>query len=599
MEQRQSILDGQMNILGLSTMGASSAAITINGEVVAAIEEERSTRLKNDGGFPHEAIRICLEVAGLRMSDLDEIAIYWQPWRVFGRGKGVLSSLVTNPRSAQFRLKKVFDTFKDSETQSYPELRGSWMDLFKVKSVLQSEHGPFTASIRYFDHHDCHAASIYYLTNFSRAICLSYDGGGESHSTVLYAVENGRFERLKAIPWPNSLGHFYSAFTGFLGFRMLEGEYKMMGLAPYGEPRFKDVILEKIIRKKSDGEYQLNTRILDYHAALHGVFSPELRNLFGESRDPSGEFSEVHRDIAASVQAAYEEVLYHILEWAKSKRPEYENLCIAGGCGLNVTANGKIVGGGLFSKVLIPPAPHDAGAAVGAAFLANSSNGYPREALSMPHPYLGRAYSDTEIVAAFEEKGFPVPQRYEEEDLLEVIASALARGEVAAWFQGASEFGPRALGNRSFLADPRYDSVREVLNQKIKKRELFRPFAPSCKLEVASDYFEIDQESPYMNIVAEVRDDKRTVIPAVTHVDNTARVHTVDRETNPLYWKLLDAFEQKTGVGVLLNTSFNIQEPIVESPAHAIDCFLRSSVEWLVVGSYVCDSTWRAKVTSP
>jgi len=458
---------------------------------------------------------------------------------------------------------------------------------------LTRDHGKFSAKLRYFDHHDCHAASIYYISGFDRTICLTYDGGGESHSTVIYAIDNGRFEKLKSIAWPNSLGHYYSAFTGFLGFRMLEGEYKMMGLAPYGNPKFKDLILDKIIKKKKNGGYWLNRFILNYHAAFHGEFTTELRTLFGNPRDPNGEFTNHHMDIAASVQSAYEEILLHIVSWARLQRPNYENLCIAGGCGLNVTANGKIVSNKLFSKVLIPPVPHDAGGAMGAAFLAETTEKNSIKNLSMPHPYLGKMYSQSEISEAFEHKGLPLPNVFGEDELLDLISKALCRQEIVAWFQGRSEFGPRALGNRSFLADPRFDSIREVLNSKIKKRELFRPFAPSCKVEVVNDFFEISQESPYMNIVASVKYDKRDVIPAVTHIDGTARVHTVDRNVNPLYWNLINAFEEKTGVGVLLNTSFNIQEPIVENPAQAINCFLKSSVEWLVLGSFVCDSEWR------
>jgi carbamoyltransferase len=588
-----------MKVLGLSTMGNSAASITVNGKVIAAIEEERLTRIKNDGGFPYKSIESCLNIANFNLAEIDEIAIYWKPWNFIGRVSAVLRGLVTDPKNAKFRVKQSSQAILGVKAlDNYPELRGSWLDLFKIKAILISKFGEFSAKIRFYDHHDCHAASIYYLTNFDRAICLTYDGGGESDSTVIYAINNGKFEKLKTIAWPNSLGHFYSSFTGFLGFRMLEGEYKMMGLAPYGNPRFKDIILEKILNKREDGNYHLNTKILNYHAALNGNFSSELVHLFGESRKATDEFNDHHKDIAASVQAAYEEILLHMLSWAKSKKPTYENLCIAGGCGLNVTANGKIVKNNIFNKVLIPPAPHDAGAAIGASFLAESLSGLSRDKLLMPTPYLGKSYQDGEIIKAFEDMGLQPPLRFKEDELIEIISEALTRHEVVAWFQGGSEFGPRALGARSFLADPRDESIREVLNTKIKKRELFRPFAPSCKKEVANDYFELDQESPYMNIVARVRADKQEIIPAVTHTDGTARVHTVDRDVNPLYWKLIDAFEKKTGVGVLLNTSLNIQEPIVENPTQAINCFLRSSVDWLAIGPYLCDSKWRNQVAS-
>jgi len=586
-----------MNILGLSTMGGSAASIMVDGVIVAAIEEERLTRIKNDGGFPYESIEMCLSIAKMDMTDIDEIAIYWRPWRFVSRSKSVLLGMVSDPKSAKFRLERTFRSiFGAGDLNIYPELRGSWASLFKVKSLLVRRFGEFSAKIHYYDHHDCHAASIYYVTNFERAICLTYDGGGESDSTVVYAIEDGHMKKIKTIAWPNSLGHFYSAFTGFLGFRMLEGEYKMMGLAPYGEPRFKNIILEKILQKKDNGDYFLNTRILNYHAALHGKFSSELVGLFGNPRMAGDAFTSLHKDIASSVQAAYEEVFLHILSWAKSKRPSFNNLCISGGCGLNVTANGKVISNNIFNKVLIPPAPHDAGAAVGACFLAGKAHGMLKENMSMHTPYLGKEYSDNEIEQAFKNANLPLPTKLNNEKLIDIVSESLMNQEIVAWFQGKSEFGPRALGSRSFLADPRNDSIREVLNLKIKKRELFRPFAPSCKKEVAHKYFELSQDSPYMNIVARVVQDKRRVIPAVTHTDGTARVHTVDKISNPIYWKLIDSFEEKTGVGVLLNTSLNIQEPIVENPSQAISCFLRSSVDKLAIGSYLCDQEWRNKV---
>jgi carbamoyltransferase len=587
-----------MRVLGLSTMAASAAALAVDGRIVAAIEEERLTRVKNDGGFPHEAIATCLDIAGLRLADIDQVAVYWQPWRFGTRSLAVLGGLFSDPASAAARLWRSVETMRgdNSANPRYPELRGSWLDLFRVRSLLAGRHGTFNGAIRYFDHHDCHLASIYYISGFERALCLSYDGGGESHSTVISAVDNGRTTRLKAIGWPNSLGHYYSAFTGFLGFRMLEGEYRMMGLAPHGTPRFKQVILDEILRLRADGEYTLDTRILNYHAALIGEFSAPLRERLGEPRDPEAAPTARHCDVAASVQAAYEEAFLHMLRWAKAQRPDFDHLCIAGGCGLNVTANGKAIAHGLFKKVLIPPAPHDAGCAIGAAFLSSLAAGMAPGGLRMPSPYLGRAFGANEIAKAFADRGWLLPQRLSEDELVRTTADVLAQGSVVAWFQGASEFGPRALGNRSFLADPRDDSIGEALNAKIKKREPFRPFAPSCKAEVAKDFFEIDQESPYMNIVAPVRPDKRHTIPAVTHIDGTARVHTVERNSNPLYWRLLDAFEARTGVGVLLNTSFNIQEPIVESPEQAVDCFLRSSVDWLAIGPFICGPDWRARV---
>ncbi len=585
-----------MKVLGLSTMGNSAATLVAGGFVIAAIEEERLTRLKNDGGFPHNAIRVCLDIAGLKLADIDEIAVYWQPWRIWGRAGAVTLDLLKDPHSARVRLRRSFDALAGGSSNQYPELRGSWMDLFRIRQIVEQAHGPFSGRIRFHDHHDCHAASAFLTSEFDQALCLSYDGGGEVHSTVVYAMENGAVARLKSLRWPNSLGHYYSTMTGFLGFRMLEGEYKMMGLAPYGKPRFKTAILRDLLQIRPNGDYRLNTKVLNYHAALRGQFSPRLTAILGEPRNPNSPFSEHHGDVAASAQAAFEEVFLHLLRWAKQKRPEIDKLCITGGCALNVTANGKAAAEGLFRRIAISPAPHDAGAAIGAALLSEARSYRQPSRSPMASAYLGRSYSESEVLAIFAANGLPAPRRLDDAELVEFVADVLVKQEIVAWFQGASEFGPRALGNRSFLADPRSDSIRDVINAKIKKRELFRPFAPSCKVEVARTFFEMDQDSPYMNIVASVRPDKRAVIPAVTHVDGTARVHTVVRCTNPLYWQLLDAFERRTGVGVLLNTSFNIQEPIVESPRDALQCFLRSAVDWLVLGNLVCGAEWRKQI---
>jgi len=590
-----------MKVLGLATMGSSSAAVIVDGVVIAAIEEERLTRLKNDGGFPYKAIELCLEIANLELSDIDVVAVYWKPWRVFSRTYKVVSGVFSNTGNIVdvfHRGMNAFVNANNSVKNNYPELRGSWLDLFKIRSLLSQEFGEFNAKIEYHDHHDCHAASVYFISKYQESICLSYDGGGESDSTVIYHIKNGNFEKLKNIKWPNSLGHFYSAFTGFLGFKMLEGEYKMMGLSPYGKPIFKDVILDEILQKRDNGEYYLDTGILNYHSALEGNFSKRLKDIFGNNRKDSEDFTEHHQNIASSVQAAYESILLHILSWAKNQRPDVRTLCISGGCGLNVSANGEVMASGMFDEVSIPPAPHDAGCSIGAAFLSERHRNN-KTTLSMPTPYLGKSYTDDEILAAFKSLGLKAPSRYSESDLISTVSSVLVKSGIVAWFQGGSEFGPRALGNRSFLADPRSDSIREIINDKIKKRELFRPFAPSCKREVMMDFFEMKQASPYMNVVAKVAEGKRSIIPAVTHIDNTARIHTVDKEVNPLYWKLIDSFEKQTGVGVLLNTSLNIQEPIVESPVQAINCFLRSSVDCLAIGSFICDSEWREECNKP
>ncbi len=587
-----------MKVLGLCTMGNSAACIVIDGFVISAIEEERLSRIKNDGGFPLKAIKRCMSDKKISFKEIDAIAVYWQPWRIFTRVLGVLKLFLENPFYIKYFFSSILQSFFGyKKNNNYPELSGSWLELFFIRSKLQSNFenfDEFKGKIYFLDHHECHAASSAFISGFSEKICLTFDGGGESISTAIFLCDkNQNLKKIKSLNWPNSLGHFYSAFTGYLGFRMLEGEYKMMGLAPYGNPKYKDIILDNILLKKNGGNYYLNTKILNYHMALNGKFSSELVRLFGPPRKKSDVFSQKHKDIASSVQSAFEEILLHMLKWVKSEYSDYNNLCIAGGCALNVTANGKVTSRGLFDQIFIPPGPHDAGSAIGAAFLVERNNSNKTE-FTMKDAYTGPSYDDSFIINTFKKLNLSIPTKMNEMNLLNFTSKKLAEGQVIAWFQSSSEFGPRALGNRSFLADPRYDNIRETINQKIKKRELFRPFAPSCKLEVKNTFFEINQDSPFMNIVANVKKEKMNIIPAVTHTDGTARVHTVSRETNELYWKLLDQFEKITGVGVLLNTSFNIQEPIVESPLDAINCFLRSKVDVLIIGNYVCDANWRS-----
>ena len=462
-----------------------------------------------------------------------------------------------------------------------------------MRRILAAAFGDCRAEIAFYDHHLTHQLYGEALRDWPVCLSLSYDGGGEADSTVLSLVEGGRRTDLKRIAWPNSLGHFYSYFTGYLGFRMLEGEYKMMGLAPYGAPILRDVLLEKVLRLTPDGGYLLDTRLADYHRALEGSFAPEMSALVGPPRAPDAAPSEAHLALAASVQAAFEDAQRHLLAWAKALHPGVDRLVLSGGCALNVTANGRILQSGLFSEIIAPPAPHDGGCAVGAALAHLAARGRPSPG-NVASPYFGPAFDDATIAAAFAALGLPEPRRVDEDGLIAEVVETLANRGIVAWHQGRTEFGPRALGSRSILADPRDDAIREDINAKIKKRELFRPFAPSTTLEACGDFFEIAQASPYMNILAAVRPERRAVIPAVTHVDGTARVHTVSREANPLYHRLITAFGARTGVPVLLNTSFNIQEPIVNTPEEAIATFLRSDMDLLAIGGFVADRAWRA-----
>lgn len=422
------------------------------------------------------------------------------------------------------------------------------------------------------------------MKNWNKCISLSYDGGGESYSTVLSSYIDGKKKIISKQRWPNSLGHFYSFFTGYLGFKMLEGEYKMMGLAPYGEPIWTDLILDKILVLKNNGKYQFNTQLCDYHAALKGVFDPTLEKLFCKRRKDNLDPDQEQINLATSVQHAFEKALIHILEPSLLSNPKIKKLVISGGCALNVTANGKLLSSKIFDEIIIPPAPHDAGCAIGAVLCVLDKLKIPTNSKSVTSPFLGRKYSTEAIKKDILEFCNFLPEEYEEASLINETANLLSQGNLIAWFQNASEFGPRALGSRSFLADPRNDKIREEINIKIKKRELFRPFAPSVIEEASSKFFEINQTSPYMNIVSKVKDDR---IPAITHIDGTARVHTVSKNINKKYHALISKFGEITGIPVLLNTSFNIQEPIVYSPKDALRTFLESKVDALVIGNFI------------
>ena len=581
-------------------MGSSSACIFKGDELIAAIEEERITRLKNDGGFPIESIKECLTIAGISISDVDSICVYWQPLKLLPRVVAVLKKILLSFKSVhaiKYTTDRINNLFFNKKNTLYPELRGGWIDLFFIRKILRKNLGLFNGNIFFLNHHLTHQAYAAAINNWKNSIILSYDGGGESDSTVISVNLNNKLTNLKKIKWPNSLGHFYSFFTGYLGFRMLEGEYKMMGLAPYGKPTYKTVILSKILILKKNGSYYFNSNLCDYHAALQGSFNSQLFELIGLPRLNNEDPTENHLNLAASVQAAFEEAQFHMLKWAKKLHPEVNNLVLSGGCALNVSANGKILNSGLFNKISLPPAPHDAGCSIGSV-LANHYNVDKIFNFSnfqnINTPYLGREYSNDEIFDAFNDLKMTIPTKLNDDDLIDRTSNELISKKIVAWFNGKDEFGPRALGSRSFLADPRNDNIRDEINKKIKKRELFRPFAPSVLEEACANYFEISQNSRYMNIVAKVIEDKKEIIPAITHIDGTARVHTVSSELNPMYYNLLKNFGEKTGVPVLLNTSFNIQEPIVKTPINAISTFLASGVDILIIGNYVCDDDWRA-----
>jgi carbamoyltransferase len=568
-------------------MGESAAALVKNGILVAAVEEERFTRIKHEGCFPLRSIEFCLAKEGIRLSDVSHVGVYWQPWRVGTRLRSVLGSAFRRPGAFIARLEAARREFSPAGAGKEMASHGSWLELFNIGSILERNFGSHKCDIRYLDHHRCHMASAFFASPFEEATVLTIDGAGEEVSTTL-AVGTGRELRvLRHAPWPNSLGHFYSTLTGYLGLGMLDGEYKMMGLAPYGKPTFLEFLRRRVLVTSRPGEYQLNDRLLDYHAALAGRFSQELIAALGPPRlsddDP---FTERHQDIAASAQAAFEEVILDLAAWAYEHGGRRSDLVISGGCGLNCTANGKLLREGPFKRIYVPSAPHDAGCAIGAALLVNHETLGGARIFEMTHAYYGPSFDNAAIRKVITSHGIASATALRENELLQRTVTALEAGQVVGWFQGAMEFGPRALGARSFLADARNDSIRGTLNQKIKKRELFRPFAPSVKRERAAAFFDAPATSPFMNITVPVRPECRSLIPAVTHVDGTARIQTVDQESNPRYWSLLDLFERRTGVPVLLNTSFNIQEPIVCTPEEAIRTFRGSRVDALAIGDF-------------
>jgi carbamoyltransferase len=576
-----------MYILGLATMGESAAALLKDGILIAAAEEERFTRIKHEGCFPLRAITFCLAKAGISLAEVEHIGVYWQPFRMGVRARGMLQSALRNPSSflkqAGSALRELSPAGGGESTAS----QGSWMELFFVRSLLQQHFGRFRARLHYLDHHRCHMASAFFASPFDEATILVFDGAGEEASTTLAAGTGTSLNVMRSIPWPHSLGHFYSTMTGFLGFTMLDGEYKLMGLAPYGRPEYHSFIRRHMLITDQPGSYRLNLRLIDYHAALHRHFPKELRKVFGDPRPhEAAPVTDRHRAIAGSTQKAFEDVVLDLARWAFRQGGQKNNLVIAGGCGLNCAANGRLLREGPFERIYIPPAPHDAGCTVGAALLLyHEVLGHPRQ-FEMTHAYYGPEYGEADIGRALLEQGIVAQPVADEETLLSKTVEVLGGGGVVGWFQGAMEFGPRALGARSFLADPRHDTIRDTINAKIKQRELFRPFAPSIKEESAGDYFKTAQSSPFMNLTVPVRPEKRSLIPAVTHIDGSARVQTVRQADNPRYWRLLDRFERCSGLPILLNTSFNIQEPIVCTPEQALATFLKSGVDALVIGKY-------------
>jgi carbamoyltransferase len=588
-------------VLGISAFYHDSAAALVeDGHVVAAAQEERFTRKKFDANYPRRAIDYCLEAAGTKLDDVDCVVFYDKPFIKFER---LLETYLTmSPRG--------FTSFR----MALP----LWLreKLFQ-KSLLADELKEVAPEfdwhnrLTFCEHHLSHAASAFYPSPFERALVLTLDGVGEWTTTAVAIGEHDKLSIHKEIHFPHSLGLLYSAFTYYTGFKVNSGEYKLMGLAPYGAPKYVQLIRDNLIDVKDDGSFRLNLDFFNYCTGLT-MTNARFEALFeAPPRDPEGLLDQKHMDIAASIQAVLEDI---VLKLTRSLAAEtgMKNLCLAGGVALNCVANGKILRDGRFKNIWIQPAAGDAGGALGAALAAYHIHaGKPRPVANaldgMRGAYLGPAFEQADIDQRLQAAGARFTMLSESE-MLETTAKALADGAAVGWFQGRMEFGPRALGNRSILGDPRSPSMQKNLNLKVKYRESFRPFAPSVLRKKVADWFALDVDSPYMLLVADVAESRirkmtdaeqalfgidklnvaRSSIPAVTHVDYSARVQTVHQESNPLYYALIERFERLTGCPVLINTSFNVRsEPIVCTPEDAFHCFMGTELDLLVVGNAV------------
>jgi carbamoyltransferase len=585
------------SVLGISAFyHDSAAALVIDGEIIAAAQEERFTRIKHDHGFPTQAIEYCLKEGGITAEQLDAVVFYDKPLLKFER------------------LIETYTAFAPSGFRSFLMALPIWLGqkLFLPREIDKGLGNSYNGPIYFTTHHLSHAASAFFPSNFDEAAIITFDGVGE-WSTATWGVGKGnRIELQNEIRFPHSLGLLYSAFTYYTGFKVNSGEYKLMGLAPYGEPKYADKILDNLIDVKDDGSFWLDQSYFNYCAGLT-MTGKKFHELFGEPpRSPESPLTQFHMDIAASIQKVTEDVMTRIVNHVH-KETGLENLCMAGGVALNCVANGVIQREGPFKRIWLQPAAGDAGGALGGAlFVWHQLWGNHRETNgtdTQKGSYLGPGYSNDEVKSYLDSVGATYHYYSDEDELCEKIAGLIDEGKVIGLMQGRMEFGPRALGSRSIIGDPRNPEMQSRMNLKIKFRESFRPFAPSCLRERASDYFDLDTDSPYMLLVAPVRHDRRLAlspeheglfgieklnvprssIPAVTHVDYSARVQTVDADRNPRYHKILKSFEEKSGCGLVVNTSFNIRgEPIVCRPEEAYRCFMFTNMDVLVMESFIC-----------
>jgi carbamoyltransferase len=605
-------MPGLRYILGISAYyHDAAAALLVAGNIVAAAQEERFTRKKNDPGFPRNAIGSCLRQAGVEVAQLDAVAFYDKPILKFAR------------------LLETYLAVAPGGWRTFPIVVPTWLgEKLNLRKTIREELPGLRADcpILFTEHHQAHAASAFYPSPFREAAILTIDGVGEWATTMVGQGSGNEIRMLKELRFPHSLGLLYSAFTAYCGFRINSGEYKLMGLAPYGEPKYVDTIYRELLDLKPDGSFWLN---LEYFGFLRGttMFNERFHRLFdGAPRAPEAPIEQRHMNVARSIQAVTEEVMLRLARYAREITKQ-KNLCLAGGVALNCVANGRILKERIFERIWIQPAAGDAGGALGAALAtwhlnlpAAGGEGFARapgkgseaddrlveKTDSMQASLLGPSYSDQEIESVLKEYQ-AVYRRLDRPALLDLTVELLQAEKVIGWFQGRMEFGPRALGNRSILGDARSPRMQSVMNLKVKFRESFRPFAPVVRRERVADYFDLQTESPYMLLVAQIKPDLRraaspgvsgldllkqirSTLPAITHVDYSARVQTVEHSDNPLLYELLCRFEQATGCGVLVNTSFNVRgEPIVCTPADAFRCFVNTEMDYLILGSFILE----------
>jgi carbamoyltransferase len=589
------------NVLGISAFyHDSAAALVCDGRIICAAQEERFTRKKNDSEFPQQAVRFCLDHARLKVDQLDAVVFYDKPMLKFGR------------------LLETYLAVAPGGMRTFPTVLANWLGgKLDLRKTIKEELTGLRADcpILFTEHHQAHAASAFYPSPFDEAAILTIDGVGEWATTTIGSGKGREIKLLKEIRFPHSLGLLYSAFTDYCGFRINSGEYKLMGLAPYGQPAFADAIRNNLIEVKPDGSFRLD---LDYFNFLSGTTMTNEKFftlLGGPPRGPEEKIQQRHMDVARSIQLVTEEVMLKLARHAREVTGA-KNLCLAGGVALNCVANGLILREKLFDQIWIQPAAGDAGGALGAALAAwysvPENARIPAQPDAMQSALLGPEFSEKEIADALKASGAKFT-RLETPALLDLTVDLLETGKVIGWFQGRMEFGPRALGNRSILGDARSAKMQSVMNLKVKFRESFRPFAPIVRRERVADYFEMDVDSPYMLLVAPVKPGlrkplptnltgidllkaERSTLPAVTHVDYSARIQTVSREGNPLLYALLSRFEEKTGCAVLVNTSFNVRgEPIVCTPDDAYRCFMNTEMDYLIIGPFVIDRLAQAK----